>query len=72
MSTSIFTASNSIRLLLFNLAMFNLVAIWLSGFNEVHWFSYVLPAFLIFAAATGLCLGLFMSKKILGFLGIKE
>ena len=72
MTKNIFTASNSVRVFLFNVAMFNLVAIWLSGFSEVHWFSYVLPSFLIFAAASGLCLGLFISKKILGFLGIKE
>lgn len=72
MTKNIFTASNSVRVFLFNVAMFNLVAIWLSGFSEVHWFSYVLPSFLIFAAASGLCPGLFISKKILGSLGIKE
>ncbi len=67
-----FNASNSVRLFLFNVAVFNLVAIWLSGFTSVHWFSYVLPTFLIIAAATGLCPGLIISKKILGTLGIKE
>lgn len=67
-----FNASNSVRLFLFNVAMFNLVTIWLSGFTTVHWFSYVLPAFLLIAAATGLCPGLFISKKILGVIGIKE
>ncbi len=72
MSTSLFNASNSVRLFLFNVAMFNLVAIGLSGFNEVHWFSYVLPTFLIFAAATGLCPGLIISRKILGALGVNE
>jgi len=72
MTRNIFTASNSVRVFLFNVAMLNLLAIWLSGFSEVHWFSYVLPSFLIFAAVSGLCPGLFISKKILGFLGIKE
>ena len=67
-----FSASNSVRLFLFNVALFNLVAIWLSGFGDVHWFSYVLPTFLIFAAATGLCPGLVISKKILGAIGVKE
>lgn len=67
-----FNASNSVRLFFIDVAMFNLVAIWLSGFNNVHWFSYVLPTFLIFAAITGFCPGLIISKKILGALGIKE
>lgn len=67
-----FNASNLVRVFLLNVAMINLVAIWLSGFNNVHWFSYLLPSFLIIAAATGLCPGLFISKKILGVLGIKE
>jgi len=72
MSAISFSASNSVRLFLFNVALVNLVAIGLSGFYQVHWFSYVLPAFLIFAAATGLCPGLVVSRKILGALGIKE
>jgi len=67
-----FNASNTVRVFLFNVAMFNLVAIWLSGFSEVHWFSYVLPVFLIFAAVTGFCPGLLVSKKILGVLGVKQ
>lgn len=67
-----FNASNTVRVFLFNIAMIILVSIWLSGFSNVHWFSYVLPSFLIFAAASGLCPGLFISKKILSVLGIKE
>jgi len=67
-----FNASNSVRLFLFNVAMIDMIAIWLSGFANVHWFSYVLPVFLTLAAVTGLCPGLFISKKILGTIGIKE
>jgi hypothetical protein len=67
-----FNASNSVRVFLFNLAMISLIAIGLTGFANVHWFSYVLPSFLIIAAITGLCPGLFISKKILAMLGIKE
>lgn len=67
-----FNASNSVRLFLFNVAAINMIAIWLSGFNNVHWFSYGLPAFLTMAAVTGLCPGLFISKKVLGALGLKE
>lgn len=67
-----FNASNTVRIFLFNVAVINLIAIWLSGFNSVHWFSYLLPAFLLMAAITGLCPGMFISKKVLGILGIKE
>ena len=67
-----FKASHSVRLFLFNLAVFIMIAIWLSGFQNVHWFSYAVPAFLVFAAATGFCPGLFISKKMLAVMGIKE
>lgn len=67
-----FNASNSVRVFLLDLSLISMLGIWLSGFEQVHWFSYVLPAFLTTAAVTGFCPGLFISKKILGFLGIKE
>ena len=67
-----FNASNTVRVFLFNVAVITMVAIWLSGFNNVHWFSYVLPSFLVIAAATGFCPGLLVSKKVLAVLGIKE
>ncbi len=34
-----FNASNSIRVFLFNIAVIIMIAIWLSGFTTVHWFS---------------------------------
>jgi len=67
-----FNASNTVRVFLFNIAAIIMISIWLSGFNNVHWFSYVLPSFLLLAAVTGLCPGLFISKKVLAVLGIKE
>ena len=67
-----FNASNTVRVFLFNVAVIIMVAIWLSGFNNVHWFSYVLPSFLVIATATGFCPGLLVSKKVLAVLGIKE
>lgn len=67
-----FNASNSVRMFLFNIAVIIMIAIWLSGFDTVHWFSYVLPGFLVVAAATGFCPGLIVSKKILAVLAIKE
>ena len=67
-----FTASKTQRLFLFNLASLILVGLWLTGFDKVHWFTYVVPASLYFAAATGLCLGLYTSGKILEALGVKD
>ena len=67
-----FNASNTVRVFLFNVVVIIMVTIWLSGFNKVHWFSYVLPSFLVIAAATGFCPGLLVSKKVLAVLGIKE
>ncbi len=67
-----FTATKSQRLFFFNVASFIVLGLWLTGFDKVHWFTYVIPAALYFAAATGLCLGLYMSRKILDVFGIKD
>jgi uncharacterized membrane protein YjdF len=67
-----FNASNSVRVFLLNLAVIIMIAVGLSGFDNVHWFSYVLPSFLVMAAVTGFCPGLLISKKMLAVLGIKE
>ena len=67
-----FTAPPAVRLFLFMMALVSMTSAWLTGFNMVHWFTYVLPAFLTFAAITGLCPGLMISKKILAVVGIKE
>jgi len=67
-----YTASKTQRLFMFNLASLILVGLWLTGFDKVHWFAYVVPAALYFAAGTGLCLGLYMSGKILEAFGIKD
>ena len=66
-----FTASNLQRAFMFNVATMSLIGIALTGFNNVHWFAYVLPASLLFAAASGFCIGLGISKQMLGVLGIK-
>lgn len=67
-----FNASKTIRLFLFNLSVFFLISIWLTGFDRVHWFSYVVLAFLWLAAATGFCPGLLVSRKLLGLFGVQE
>ena len=61
---SLFTASASMRMFMFNSSLFMLVGIWLSGFDKVHWFIYFVPAFYLFAALTGLCLGLVIPRLI--------
>ena len=40
------------------------IGIWLSGYKAVHWFSYLPPAFLLFAAITGICHGLGFVRTI--------
>ena len=66
-----FTAPPAVRLFLFMLALVSMTSVWLTGFNTVHWFAYVLPGFLTFAALSGLCPGLMISKKILSVIGVK-
>jgi len=61
---SLFTASASMRLFMFNTSLFILAGIWLTGFDTVHWLLYLVPAFFVFAAVTGLCLGLAIPRMI--------
>ena len=67
-----FKASRVQRVFFFNMGALSLLGLWLTGFDRVHWFTYVIPAGLFFAAATGLCLGLVMSGKMLELLGLAE
>lgn len=38
---------------------------WLTGFGVAHWWLYVPAGFLLFAAATGLCPGMILSRWLL-------
>ena len=67
-----FKASRAQRMFFFNMAVLILFGLWLTGFDKVHWFSYVIPGGLLFASATGLCLGLVTSRKMLELLGMAE
>ncbi len=67
-----FNASRVQRVFFFNMAVISLIGLWLTGFDKVHWFTYVIPAGLLFAAATGFCLGFVVSRKILELLGIED
>jgi hypothetical protein len=59
-------ASKAMRFFLFNAAVMILVGLWLTGFDNVHWFAFFVPAFFLFAAAAGICPGLIMAQKIFG------
>lgn len=61
---TLFTASKAMRLFMFNSSLLILAGIWLTGFENVHWFLYLVPAFYVFAAASGLCLGLVIPRLI--------
>ena len=67
-----FNASRVQRVFFFNMAVISLIGLWLTGFDKVHWFTYVIPGGLLFAAATGLCLGFIVSRKVLDVLGIPD
>jgi hypothetical protein len=38
--------------------------IWLTGFDKVHWLLYVPAVFFYLAAATGICVGLVISRML--------
>ncbi|WP_456445877.1 hypothetical protein [Thiolapillus sp.] len=59
-------ASKAMRFFFFNTAVFILIGIWLTGFDKVHWFLYIVPGFFLFAAAVGICPGLIITQKIFG------
>jgi hypothetical protein len=56
--------SPRLRVFFIGVAVFILIGIWLSGFGNVHWFIYLPPAFLLFAAITGICPGLLLLAKL--------
>ena len=60
-----FKASKSVRLFLFVVGSVIWGGIALTGFQQVHWLLYVPAVFLIFAALTGFCPGLIISRWIL-------
>ncbi|MES0328093.1 MAG: hypothetical protein ABUK13_07880 [Gammaproteobacteria bacterium] len=43
-----------------------LTGIWLTGFEVVHWLLYIPVIFFSFAAATGFCPGMHLSKMLFG------
>lgn len=40
------------------------LGVYLTGFQTVHWVSYIPAVFFMFAAITGICPGIIFSKKL--------
>lgn len=56
----------SIRVWYVIFAILIVIGIALTGFNNVHWFLYLPPAGLLFAAVTGVCPSQVVLNKIFG------
>lgn len=56
--------SAAMRFFFFVISSVVLLGIWLTGFDKAHWLLYVPVVFLYFAAATGICPGLFFSGML--------
>lgn len=57
-----FQASPAVRFFLLVVSLNIWLGIWLTGFGIAHWWLYVPAGFLLFAAITGLCPGLILSR----------
>lgn len=53
------------RLTFFNTSVLAFIGIYLSGYDQVHWFMYLVPVVYLFSAATGFCPGIAISKLML-------
>jgi len=58
------TLSNAMRFFVFVVGSVIWLGIWLTGFNTAHWVLYLPPIFLYFAAITGICPGLILSRQL--------
>lgn len=59
-----YKASAAVRFFLLVLGSILWLGIWLTGFDTVHWLLYVPAVFLYFAAVTGICPGLIISRML--------
>jgi len=57
--------SKSMRFFFLGAGLIIWLGIYLTGFNVVHWVLYFPAVFYIFAAVTGICPGIFISRKLL-------
>jgi hypothetical protein len=54
----------ALRMQFLTLAVIFLVGMFLTGFDQVHWFMWVPVVLLVFAAITGICPGLMLWQKL--------
>lgn len=54
----------SLRFFFLIISLVILLGTYLTGFETVHWLSYIPAIFLMFAAITGICPGVILSKKL--------
>jgi len=58
------TVNNAMRFFFFVIGSVILLGIWLTGFDRAHWLLYVPVVFMYFAALTGICVGLHISRSL--------
>ena len=51
-------SGKAMRMFLFNSTLFIMLGVWLTGFENVHWTIYIVPAFYTFAFVFGICPGI--------------
>ena len=56
--------SNAMRFFFLVVGSVILLGIWLTGFEKVHWLLYAPVVFFYFAAVTGICPGLIISRNL--------
>ena len=59
---------SAVRMVFILVAILIGVGIWLTGYQNVHWFLYLPPAALLFAGITGICPSFMIFRKM-GFKG---
>jgi len=57
-------ASPAIRFFFLNFGIIISLGIFLTGYEKVHWLLFLPAGFMFFAAITGICPALIISKKI--------
>jgi hypothetical protein len=56
--------SSAMRFFFFVVGSVVWLGIWLTGFNTAHWVLYIPAVFFYFAALTGICPGLIISRNL--------
>ena len=56
--------SKAMRFFLLVVSLVTWLGIYLTGFDTVHWVLYLPAVFFLFAAVTGICPGIIMSKML--------